>query len=54
MDLYVVIADEDETILQVINIYQDGSDSEGAELIAEIIKKIFPSAKNITEEANGL
>lgn len=41
MDLRIIVMDENEHTLQDITVYQDGSDSEGAETIAAFIRASF-------------
>lgn len=41
MDLNIIIKDEDGVVLQQVNIYQDGSDSEGAQKVVDFIKDTF-------------
>lgn len=41
MDLHIEIRDENGDVLRYINIYQDGSDSEGVYDIADWIRKNY-------------
>jgi hypothetical protein len=41
MDLRIKITDENDFVLQDITVYQDGSDSDGAETIAAFIRASF-------------
>lgn len=41
MDLKIIIIDEDEIIVEEVSIYQDGSDSEGAARIVEMLHQEF-------------
>lgn len=45
MDLYITITDENGDILRCVNIYQDGSDSEVANEIANDLLNDFDGAK---------
>jgi len=47
MDLRIEIRDENLDILKYIEIYQDGSDSEGAEKISELIKSEYESTAEL-------
>jgi len=56
MDLKITIKDENGTVLQNIDIYQDGSDSEATDRITEMLERAFPSAQawiEATPEENG-
>ncbi len=41
MDLKIKITDEDGYVLDVIMVYQDGSDSDGAEQIRRMITDVY-------------
>lgn len=41
MDLRIQIRDENDEVLRELTVYQDGSDSEGADTIAEMIAAEF-------------
>lgn len=41
MDLYITISDENGDVLRDINIYRDGSDSEGADNIINMIREAY-------------
>lgn len=45
MDLTVTIADENNDVLKTINLYQDGSDSEEAHYIADLLQRAYPEAQ---------
>ena len=45
MDLRITIKDENGDVLQNIEIYEDGSDSEAVESITQMIEEKFPSAQ---------
>lgn len=45
MDIYVTITDENGDCLNCVNIYQDGSDSEGAEEIVEWLLNGYDGAR---------
>ena len=47
MDLYITITDENDDILRKVNIWQDGSDSEGADEIAEWILEEYDGARDV-------
>ena len=49
MDINVVILDENNVILERFNIYQDGSDAEGAALIKDFAKAAFSITDNNEE-----
>ena len=46
MDLYITITDENDDILRKVNIWQDGSDREGANEIAEWILEEYDGARD--------
>lgn len=50
MDLRIIIQDENRTVLQSLEIYEDGSDSEAVEKITQLIKDRFSSTKEIALE----
>ncbi len=46
MDLRVNITDEDGVLLERVVIYQDGSDSEGAKQIVEMIEQRYETKED--------
>lgn len=50
MDLRIKITDENDDTLQLITVYQDGSDSEGAETIAAFIRASFDIDRDTMKE----
>ena len=50
MDLRIKITDENNDTLQNITVYQDGSDSEGAETIAAFIRASFDIDRDTMKE----
>jgi hypothetical protein len=45
MDLYITITDENGDELRKVNVWQDGSDSEGANQIADWVLKTYDGAQ---------
>lgn len=45
MDLWITITDENNDVLNCVNIYQDGSDFEGAEEIIEWLLENYDGAR---------
>jgi hypothetical protein len=41
MDLRIIIVDENDVELDYLNIYQDGSDSEGAKNIRKMLSEVY-------------
>jgi len=54
MDLYIKIMDENGDTLRLVNVYMDGSDSEGADRVADWVLENHEGARNIevTKVAN--
>jgi len=54
MNLYIKIMDEDGDTLRSVNVYIDGSDSEGADRVADLVLENYEGARNIevTKVAN--
>ena len=50
MDLYITITDENGDVLRRINIWQDGSDSQGAEEIGDWLLDEYDGARDVTED----
>jgi len=54
MDLYIRISDENGDVLRCINIYEDGSDSEAANEIADDLLRDFNGAREHEDEVPGV
>lgn len=52
MDLYITITDENGDSLRRVNIWQDGSDREGADEIADWVLEEYDGAKDVTEKTS--
>ena len=50
MDLTVTITDENGDVLGSHNVYRDGSDSEGAASMIDVIKHRFPNDEDDEDE----
>ena len=46
MNLRVTIIDENDVILETVNVYQDGSDFEGAAAIVELIEDRYETEED--------
>jgi hypothetical protein len=53
MDLYITISDENGDVLRDINIYRDGSDSEGADNIINMIREAYADDDDDDYEDDG-
>ena len=46
-DLYITITDENHEVLKMLEIYEDGSDSEACEKITKVLGEEFESLSEI-------